>query len=214
MKQLLLAPFIVLLLVNQGCAQSGNRNKAGKVGGQCEGCEAIHESPVPFNKLSWTDTLPGFHEPGPKMVISGVIYQADGKTPARDVVLYIYHTDQGGNYTPRKEKGWGQRHGYIRGWVKTNEKGQYAFCTLRPASYPNSNAPQHIHPTIKEPDLNEYWIDEFVFDDDPNLTSAERSRPEPRGGNGVVKLTLKNGVLYGERNIVLGKNVPDYPSRP
>lgn len=202
----------MLLWVNSSCAQSGNRNKTGKVGGGCEGCEAIHESPIPFNKLSWTDTLPDFHEPGPKLVISGVIYQPDGKTPAPDVVLYIYHTDQAGIYPSRNEKGWGQRHGYIRGWIKTNEKGQYRFCTLRPASYPNSKAPQHIHPTIKEPDLNEYWIDEFVFDDDPNLTAAERSPLQQRGGSGILKLRLQNGILYGERDIILGKNVPNYPS--
>ena len=49
----------------------------------------------------------------------------------------------------------GRRHGYIRGWMKTNEKGQYRFYTLKPASYPNSTAVKHIHPTIKEPGKNE-----------------------------------------------------------
>ncbi|HYF30739.1 MAG TPA: hypothetical protein VD993_06445 [Chitinophagaceae bacterium] len=206
MKQLLLIPFLVILISNSSCAQT-------KVGGACEGCEAIHESPIPFNKLSWIDTLPDFNEPGPKMVISGIIYKADGKTPAKDVVLYIYHTDQHGNYSRKgNEKGWGLRHGYIRGWVKTNEKGEYKFYTLRPASYPNSEAPQHIHPTIKEPGKNEYWIDEFVFDDDPHLKPGERKQLQQRGGSGIIRLQNKNGLLVGERNIVLGKNIPNYPS--
>lgn len=212
MKQLLLALFLLLALLNNACGQQSRRNATGKIGGGCEGCEAIHETPIPFNKLSWTDTLPGFNEPGPKLVISGVIYQPDGRTPAPNVVLYIYHTDQTGNYPSRNETGWGKRHGYIRGWVKTNQKGQYRFYTLRPASYPNSHAPQHIHPTIKEPGLNEYWIDDFLFDDDPNLSAAERSRPQPRGGNGIMKLVLRDGILYGERDIVLGKNVPGHPA--
>src|SRR5687767_1666285 len=128
------------------CSQGGSQKqendlrKGPKVGGGCEGCEAIHESPIPFEQLNWTDTLPDFNEPGPKLEISGIIYKADGKTPAPGVVLYIYHTDQEGNYSTKgNETGWGKRHGYIRGWVKTNQQGQYRFYTLVPASYPNSN---------------------------------------------------------------------------
>ena len=214
MKQLLFITLVVLFVTNTSCGQSNNRTntKGRHVGGPCEGCEAVHESPIPFNKLSWIDTLPDFNEPGPKMLISGVVYKADGKTPAKDVVLYIYHTDQKGNYSLKgNETGWGKRHGYIRGWMKTNEKGEYKFYTLRPASYPNSEAPQHIHPTIKEPDINEYWIDEYVFDDDPNLKPSERSKLPNRGGGGIIKLKNVNGILVGERNIILGKNVPDYP---
>lgn len=205
-------PFLIILFAQTGCTQ-GNNRKQPLVGGSCEGCEAIHESPVAFDKLSWIDTLPDFNEPGPKMVISGVIYKADGKTPASNVVLYVYHTDQQGNYALKgNETGWGKRHGYIRGWMRTNEKGQYKFYTMRPASYPNSKAPQHIHPTIKEPGKNEYWIDEYVFDDDPNLTAAERSNTQQRGGSGIIKFRNENGMLEGERNIILGKNIPDYPT--
>lgn len=211
MKQLLMIPLVLVLTINQACTQS-NGNSKQRVGGGCEGCEAIYESPIALNKLSWIDTLPDFNEPGPKMVISGIVYKPDGKTPAKDVVLYVYHTDQKGIYpTKGNEKGWGKRHGYIRGWVKTNEKGEYKFYTLRPASYPDRQAPQHIHPTIKEPGINEYWIDEYLFDDDPLLTANERSHQQQRGGGGIIKLQQKNGMLVGERNIVLGKNVPDYP---
>jgi protocatechuate 3,4-dioxygenase beta subunit len=182
------------------------------VGGECEGCEAIFESPVALGDLKWTDTLPGFSEPGPKMLISGIIYKADGKTPAKDVVLYIYHTDQEGKYVNKNnDTGWGRRHGYIRGWMKTTEKGQYRFYTLKPASYPNTRAVKHIHPVIKEPGMNEYWIDEFVFDDDPFLTPAIRKEHQQRGGDGVIKLKNENGMLVGERNIYLGKNIPGYP---
>ena len=107
-------------------------------------------------------------------MISRIIHHADGKTPSKDVVLYIYHTDQDGNYSNKKnEKGRAGRHGYIRGWMKTNEKGQYKFYTLMPASYPNSNAVKHIQPTIKEPGKIEYYIDGYIFDD-PFLTPESR----------------------------------------
>jgi protocatechuate 3,4-dioxygenase, beta subunit len=185
-----------------------------KVGGNCEGCEAIYESPVSFAQLNEVDTLPGFNDAGPKIQISGIIYKSDGKTPAAGVILYVYHTDQKGNYAKKgNEKGWGKRHGYIRGWIKTNEKGEYKIYTLVPASYPNSNNPKHIHPTIKEPGFSAYWIDEFVFDDDPLLPASERNRANPRGGNGVLKPEKKDEMLYATRNITLGLNVEDYPEQ-
>jgi protocatechuate 3,4-dioxygenase, beta subunit len=199
------------------CSQNSSVNvsdkKDIKVGGPCEGCEAIYESPVAFDKLDWIDTLPDFNDPGPKLEVSGIIYKRDGKTPASNVVLYIYHTNQKGIYEKKgDEKGWGKRHGYIRGWVKTNEKGEYKFYTLVPASYPNSTNPKHIHPSIKEPGYSEYYIDEFLFDDDPLLPNEERTRPRPRGGNGVLKTTMKGGMLRATHNIILGLNIPDYPA--
>jgi|SRR5688572_4969728 len=185
-----------------------------RVGGGCEGCEAIYESPAAFNKLNEVDTLPDFDEEGPKIEISGIIYKPDGKTPAPGVVLYIYHTDQNGEYSQKgNAKGWGKRHGYIRGWVKTDKNGFYKFYTLVPASYPNSSNPKHIHPTIKEPGFTEYWIDEFVFDDDPLLPEEEKNRQRPVGGSGVLKPAMKDGMLRATRNIILGLNVRDYPKQ-
>jgi protocatechuate 3,4-dioxygenase, beta subunit len=125
----------------------------------------------------------------------------------------FYHTDQNGKYTNKyNEKGWAGRQGYIRGWMKTNEKGQYRFYTLKPASYPNSTAVKHIHPVIKEPGKNEYWIDEFIFDDGPFLTAEKRKEHQQQGGNGIIILKNINGILVGERNIYPGKNIPDYPT--
>ena len=182
------------------------------VGGRCEGCEAIYESPVPFDQLDNVDTLPDFNDPGPKIEISGIIYERDGKTPASDVVLYVYHTDQTGVYPNQgNEKGWAKRHGYIRGWVKTGVNGFYKFYTLLPASYPNSRNPKHIHPVVKEKDKNEYWINEYLFDGDQYLQYEKSDRP-PRGGKGVIKPVMKDGMLKATRNIILGLNVQDYPN--
>ncbi len=183
---------------------------AQQVGGFCEGCEAVFE--YGSKKLTNSDTLPDFKESGPKLEISGTIYQADGKTTAKNVILYIYHTDQKGIY-PQKgnETGWAKRHGYLRGWIKTNADGKYKFYTLRPASYPNSRAPQHIHPVIKEPNKNEYYIDEYLFTDDPFLDENEKANQQKRGGSGIITLTKKqDGTWVGKRDIVLGLNIPNY----
>jgi len=184
-----------------------------KVGGPCEGCEAIYESPVPFKQLKPVVLLPDATWDKKKPLgINGTVYKADSKTPAAGVVLYFYHTDETGHY-PKKgdEKGWAKRHGYIRGWARTDDKGFYKFVTLRPGTYPDRTEPAHIHVTIKEPDLNEYYIDEFVFTDDPLLTEERRKNLENRGGSGVIKLIDVGNMFKGERNIYLGKNIPNYP---
>ena len=217
MKSIVLTTILITSLYSSGCSQSTNQKNTTssasvKVGGGCEGCEAIYESPVAHEKLSWIDTLPGFDGDGPRIEISGTIYQRDGKTPARDVIIYVYHTNLAGVYPTRgNETGWGKRHGYIRGWIKTNDKGQYKFYTLLPAAYPEARVPSHIHPTIKEPNLNEYWIDEYLFDDDPLVTSEDRNRRQQRGGSGILKLIKEDGMLVGKRDIILGLNVPGYP---
>ena len=218
MKQLLFFASAIIIAVS-GCAQTSSQSKNAKpVGGNCEGCEAIYEGDVAFDKLSNTATLPDYNEKGPKLEISGIVYQRDGKTPAKDVILYVYHTDQTGHYTPAPDgKGWGKRHGRVRGWMKTDKNGYYHFYTLKPAPYPGTNIPAHIHITLKEPDKNEYYIDEYLFEGDPFLTTAERNRQEKRGGSGIISLDQKKaslpdgqGMLVGKRDIILGLNVPGY----
>jgi protocatechuate 3,4-dioxygenase, beta subunit len=197
------------------CAHRGSQDNGTheiKVGGPCEGCEAVFETTVPFAQLNEADTLPDFSEPGPKIFLSGTVYRSDGKTPAPDVVLYVYHTDQTGRYRTAGQKGWGARNGSLRGWVKTNSQGQYRLYTLRPAPYPGRSEPAHIHIIIREPGMTPYYIDDFLFDDDPMLTTARRDRLGNRGGNGILHLQ-KQGELYtAVRNIYLGRGVPDYPA--
>ncbi|HEY0744084.1 MAG TPA: intradiol ring-cleavage dioxygenase, partial [Chryseosolibacter sp.] len=87
----------------------------------------------------------------------------------------------------------------------------YAFYTLRPGAYPGRQNPEHIHPTIKEPGYAAYWIDEYLFEDDPILSAHEKNSQRGRGGKGIVKVTKdKNGMQVAKRDIILGLNVPGY----
>lgn len=204
-------PFLFIMLLSisvYACAQESVTN----IGGPCEGCEAIHETPVPFEKLPSKIILPGFNGKGPKIEISGIVYQRDGITPAKDVVLYVYHTDQQGIYPAKgNETGWAKRHGYIRGWLKTDQNGYYQFKTLRPAAYPQRSTEEHIHITVKEPGKNEYYLEEYVFAGDPLL--PKKLNTKPRGGECVLTLSVpeKDGVQHATRHIILGLNVPNYP---
>ncbi len=206
MKNLIL-PFLACAILSASCAQPQNTDRV--VGSACEDCDMMFEG-MPSN-LSWQTTIAGPDEPGESMIISGIIYKKDGKTPAPGVILYVYHTDAKGLYSPAPRQTSAKRHGHLRGWIKTNEQGRYEIKTIRPASYPNSRNPQHIHPIIKEPGATLYWIDEFLFDDDPVLTEQEKARQEKRGGYGVVTLKKNDkGVWIGKRDIILGMNVPNY----
>lgn len=204
---------VSLIICSVACSQPSATTQTSNdriVGGSCEGCEALLE--YGSKSLGPIDTLPDYSETGPKLIVQGTIYKKDGKTPAPGVILYIYHTDQNGIYpTKGNETGWDKRHGYLRGWIKTDATGKYTFYTLKPAAYPDNKIPAHIHATLKEPDTNAYWIDEYLFEDDPYLTKEERSRQEKRGGNGIISLSKgKNGVLVAQRDIILGLNIPAY----
>lgn len=201
---------LVYIVLFSSCINSQTKQESTKlVGGPCEGCEAIYEYGSKI--LKPTDTIIGFNTLEPKIKISGVVYKNDGKTPAKDVILYAYHTDDKGVYpTNNTSKGWERRHGYLRGWIKTDSNGSYAFYTSRPASYPNTTIAQHIHITVKEPDKNEYYIADIYFKDDPNLTDNIRNRPQHRGGSGIVSLQNNSKVQEATRNIILGLNIPNY----
>jgi protocatechuate 3,4-dioxygenase beta subunit len=180
-----------------------------KIGGPCEGCEAIFE--YGNKKLGPADTLPDFQNNKPKLKITGTVFEKDGKTATGNVIIYIYHTNRKGIYpTKGNETGWAKRHGYLRGWVKTGKDGKYTFYTFRPAAYPNGREPEHIHITIKEPEKNEYYLDEYVFADDPLLTDKERTGSDNRGGSGIVAPKVEDGMLTVRRNIILGLNIPNY----
>lgn len=182
------------------------------VGGGCDGCKAMYAG-MP-RSFSSTDTSAGWATARQKLLITGRVLQRDGRKPAPGIVLYYWHTDERGYYTPRPgQPEDARKHGYLRGWVKTDAAGRYAIYTSRPAPYPGEQMPAHIHVVVKEPHLNEYWIDDWVFDDDPLLTTAERKKMVGRGGSGVLRVLKDKNVQVAIDDIVLGLNIPHHPAR-
>lgn len=168
-------------------------------------------------KIGSTDESPGWTEKGQKLVVSGTIFHIDKKTPAPNVVIYYWQTNNDGYYKPTDDMDpRTRRHGHIRGWVKTNNDGKYIIYTIRPAPYPNDVLPAHIHLAIKEPGIeNEYYTDEINFEDDPLLAPYLKTHPaENRGGSGVVRISLKDNLQMAVHNITLGENIPNYPKKP
>jgi protocatechuate 3,4-dioxygenase beta subunit len=166
------------------------------------------------SSINEADTSAGWREPGQQLLVKGTVYQRDGKTPAADIVIYYWQTDHAGYYSPWEgmpEKA--KPHGHIRGWLKTDKNGKYTIYTVRPAPYPNENMPAHIHLLILEPGIgNPYYIDDFVFDDDPLVTDGVRRAMENRGGSGILRARMEGRLQVVEPVTTLGLNIPGYPA--
>jgi len=81
--------------------------------------------------------IAGPAEKGERLVISGTVFKADGKTPAPGVLMYAYQTDNTGHYSKKgNEKGIQKWHGHLHGWCKTNSRGYYEIRSIRTARYP------------------------------------------------------------------------------
>lgn len=151
-------------------------------------------------------TIAEAKEPGERLVISGTIYKADGKTPYSDVILYAYHTDHKGIY-PKKgdETGIQKWHGRLHGWLKTDETGYYEIRSIRPARYPGNTIMAHIHAAIKTGDGSAFHINDFVFKDDLLVNEEYLSRLTNVGGTGVVDIKKEGNIWKGKRDIILEK---------
>lgn len=179
------------------------------VGLPCEGCEAVFEDRPAV--LAARVRIPPPGEPGAPMVVTGVVRDASG-APAAGIIVYAYQTDATGIYrnpvSPPTTSA--QRHGVLRGFVRTGADGRYQLETIRPASYPQSTVPQHIHVHVLEPGRCTYYIDDVMFTDDPMLTLAKQPPPLGRGGNGIATPTGDARGWQVTRDIVLGAAIADY----
>lgn len=194
---------LVLLSPLSSYGQSTHAEPVPVIGGPCQGCELVFEG-MPEH-LSDSARIAPPEEPGEPLVLEGLVRHGDG-SPAAGIIVYAYHTDAGGVYP--KDVTW---HGRLRGWARTNTAGRYRFTTIRPAGYPGGAENAHIHMHVIEPDKGTYYIDNVIFDDDPDLPRRVRQNAENgRGGSGLTYPKMEAGTWKVQRDIVLGQNVPGY----
>jgi protocatechuate 3,4-dioxygenase beta subunit len=136
-------------------------------------------------------------EPGSPLLVRGRIYAPDGQTPVEGVVLYVYQTGADGRYAPP-----GERTPRLRGWVRTDEEGRYAYRTVRPGPYPGRSIPAHIHAVLWGGGYPPQWGGDILFEDDPLVDSGERraSREAERFAHVCSPLATEEGELSCTRN--------------
>jgi len=157
-------------------------------------------------KLNNTDTIPGFTSKQNKVKISGIVYESDGVTPAKNVILYICQAGEDGYYELKRYNK--KRYVYHRGWIKTNDDGQYNFYTFVPGTVTRSKDLKQIHLVVKESKKTEYDMEAFLFDNDPALTSSCRLKIEKFSNtNRILKLDEKEGICIAKRDIILNKDI-------
>ena len=207
-----LSIIVVLTLTILSCGQTNSQRQDSqeKVQRQADTCDNpdadISCSFVNMpTSLSGTMTIAGKNEPGEKLIISGTIYKADGKSPYPNITLYAYHTDSKGYYSKNgTETGAQKWHGRLHGWCKTDSNGQYRIHTIRPARYPDNSMPAHIHAAIKKDNGKMYWITDYVFKDDNLVDEKYLSSLTNVGGTGIVDIKKEaENIWAGKRDIVL-----------
>lgn len=159
-------------------------------------------------KLNNTDTIPDFDNKLNKLKISGVIYQSDGVTPAKDVILYVNQADENGDFQMKRDEH-RKRYVHHQAWIKTDADGRYTLYTFMPGKYLYAKELKKIHRVIKEPGKPEYEINSFFFNDDPlipELTLACRAQAIPS----MLRLEKEGDMLVATKDIKLNKSIKDF----
>ncbi len=152
-------------------------------------------------------------EPGEPLALSGVVYQADGVTPAAGARIFAYHTDRFGIYSPRTDRE-PKYVARLKAYFSADDRGRYSIATIRPASYPNSTINAHIHVHVapkgtSEEALFDYSsaVPNFLFAGDRFLSAREHEEARALGRfNYVVDLAQVNGRAVGVRHMRIGQS--------
>lgn len=120
-------------------------------------------------------------EPGAPLHVEGLLFGPDGTTPAAGVVVYAYQTDAAGVYAAPG------RPPRLRAYMRTSAEGRFAYDTIRPASYPGTRSPAHVHHQLWGGGWPAQWANDLLFDDDPLVPASERRRSEALGPFAFVR---------------------------
>lgn len=165
----------------------------------------IENSPInDYGELQIEDsaTIPDYESKANKIKITGTIYQSDGVTPAKDVLLYIEQPNEYGDFDLREDNK--KRYVHHRAWVKTDANGQYTIYTFVPGGDRRYNQLQQIYPLIKENSKPEYALDTFLFEEDPLLSKACRKKIAKKGDlTRILNPKKVDGIFVAQRDIIL-----------
>ncbi|MGE0130533.1 MAG: hypothetical protein AB7U82_20845 [Blastocatellales bacterium] len=149
-------------------------------------------------------TITTKEEPGERLIVSGVVYGADGKAPLANASVYVYHTDATGVYTPGPNND--NRNSRLRGYMRTDARGRYEYSTIKPASYPNTRIVAHIHYVVTAPGYKER-VFEIVFEGDPFIDDRLRADAAKEGSAFSIRPLKRDqqGVWHCAQDVKMQK---------
>src|SRR5687767_3813605 len=140
-------------------------------------------------------------EPGERLVVSGVVFGADGRTPMPGASVYVYQTDARGYYAADDARA--SNNPRLRGYLRTDAQGRYEYRTVRPGSYPGTRNPGHIHYHVSAPGYRER-VFEIVFEGDSLIPEPwRRDSTNPESGVAIVRLEAAPNGKRGVQNVTL-----------
>jgi hypothetical protein len=157
--------------------------------------------------LSSSADIAGHDSKPQPLRLTGRVFESDGTTPAKNVILYLYQHDEKGEF--QYETYNGKKRLKHRGWVQTNENGEYVFNTfvpgeaIIPLNYPRHYGPKQLYLMAKTPDSQVVNLPAFMFEGDDLLSKSCMKRLNRKGIDCILSPVDKNGTLVAEKNIVL-----------
>jgi protocatechuate 3,4-dioxygenase beta subunit len=153
--------------------------------------QQLKEGKTTITKILSSDSLMYLHSLTPfrevikanakaeKITVNGLVVNKNGE-PQKNVLMYFYHTSDKGWYSDTGVhilmNSGDHNHARLFGYLKTNDKGEFSFETIRPNGYPKSDFAGHIHLQFWDQDMKPlHGPGEFQFDEDPRMTPTRRA---------------------------------------
>ena len=137
---------------------------------------------------------------GTVMLLSGTIFKNGGKKPLSNALIEAWQCDEHEHYDNTSDDY------LLRGSVKTNAEGKYAFKTIIPVPYKDGDAwrPAHIHMRISSADHQDL-ITQIYFKDDPHI-KEDPAANSPQSVNRILEIKKnsanENVVTF---DVIMGK---------
>jgi protocatechuate 3,4-dioxygenase beta subunit len=144
-----------------------------------------------------TTTLAPLDLPGQRLFIWGTVYAMDCLTPLPEALIEVWQTGPDGRYDRDKPF-------TLRGQVRADAAGRYAFITIRPGHYDvnRSTQPAHIHFRVSHLEYEPRFT-RLLFADDPHLGKLAEVSPELVVSFGRQERLDGPPVYHGQFNLVL-----------
>ncbi|MDB5096748.1 MAG: hypothetical protein JWM80_1169 [Cyanobacteria bacterium RYN_339] len=150
----------------------------------------------------WKTRLVEAGEPGQALQIRGRVLDTNGK-PLKGAVVDVWQADDHGHYDNDDDNHPPDPdHFHLRGQMRTDANGNYAFDSILPGLYemsPGVMRPRHIHYIVSCPGFVPVTT-QLYFEGDPWIAQDPFARPSL-----VIKLQKAGAGLAGVFDIVLAK---------